>query len=109
LRRLTAGFASALRNVKYHWETIHGNGRDSSSFRLWVDAFCIDQTNIEERTNQVQLMGLVYASAESVFSWLAAEDKDLPLAFYILHFLWPMIEEKGRDALQVVEDLEWLR
>jgi len=54
-------------------------------------------------------MGLVYASAESVFSWLAAEDKDLPLAFYILHFLWPMIEEKGRDALQVVEDLEWLR
>jgi hypothetical protein len=37
---------------------------------LWVDAICIDQTNIEERNQQVKLMGDIYSSAETTIAWL---------------------------------------
>ncbi|KAF2259490.1 HET-domain-containing protein [Lojkania enalia] len=38
--------------------------------RLWIDAVCIDQNNIEERNQQVPIMGKVYSSAISVLVWL---------------------------------------
>jgi hypothetical protein len=48
-----------------------------SSFRalgvtgnLWVDALCINQSNIDERSSQVLLMGDVYSQAETVLVWL---------------------------------------
>lgn len=33
---------------------------------LWVDAVCIDQENLEERNQQVKLMGQIYRQASSV-------------------------------------------
>ncbi|KAH7077453.1 heterokaryon incompatibility protein-domain-containing protein [Paraphoma chrysanthemicola] len=37
---------------------------------LWIDALCIDQSSNAERTQQVQLMGLIFSRAVEVFSWL---------------------------------------
>ncbi|KAJ4010001.1 hypothetical protein NW752_009177 [Fusarium irregulare] len=37
---------------------------------LWVDAACIDQTNITEKEQQIQLMAEIYAKARSVIIWL---------------------------------------
>lgn len=37
---------------------------------LWVDALCIDQTNITEKEQQIQLMAEIYAKARSVIIWL---------------------------------------
>jgi hypothetical protein len=37
---------------------------------LWIDALCIDQENLAERTHQVQQMGSVYSRASKVISWL---------------------------------------
>jgi hypothetical protein len=41
----------------------HGRGVKR---RLWIDAVCIDQTNIKERNHQVGLMDRVYCQAQSV-------------------------------------------
>ncbi|OCT51464.1 hypothetical protein CLCR_08162 [Cladophialophora carrionii] len=38
---------------------------------LWADAFCIDQSNIEERSNQQ--MGDIYASADRVLVWIGSD------------------------------------
>ncbi|KAI8274385.1 hypothetical protein K4K60_009787 [Colletotrichum sp. SAR11_57] len=38
--------------------------------RLWVDALCIDQSNLDERARQVQYMRLVYKHAARVVVWL---------------------------------------
>ncbi|KAF9891689.1 hypothetical protein FE257_003701 [Aspergillus nanangensis] len=45
---------------------------------IWIDALCIDQTNIEERGQQVQLMARVYGMASRVIVWLGdtADDSD---------------------------------
>jgi hypothetical protein len=37
---------------------------------IWIDAICIDQSNLTERERQVQQMGRIYAGAEEVISWL---------------------------------------
>ncbi|KAK0616470.1 heterokaryon incompatibility protein-domain-containing protein [Immersiella caudata] len=42
-------------------------GRDAY---LWVDALCIDQNNLAEKSLQVGMMGSIYGSAERVLIWL---------------------------------------
>ncbi|KAI1018550.1 hypothetical protein LB503_005600 [Fusarium chuoi] len=37
---------------------------------LWIDALCIDQTNIKERGHQVSRMGEIYEKADKVVIWL---------------------------------------
>ncbi|KAI0180994.1 heterokaryon incompatibility protein-domain-containing protein [Hypoxylon sp. FL1284] len=43
---------------------------------LWIDSMCINQSNIEERNSQVQMMGRIYNSAGSVIVWLG--DANIP-------------------------------
>lgn len=38
--------------------------------RLWADQVCINQDDIEERSQQVDLMNLVYRNAQQVLVWL---------------------------------------
>ncbi|GAB7355540.1 hypothetical protein MBLNU459_g6019t2 [Dothideomycetes sp. NU459] len=40
---------------------------------LWIDAICIDQSNITERGQQVELMAEIYRSAKRVLIWLGPE------------------------------------
>jgi hypothetical protein len=48
--------------------------RDHSFERIiWVDAICIDQSNNEERRQQVQLMAKVYSNAHCVIVWLGEQ------------------------------------
>lgn len=37
---------------------------------LWIDQICIDQSAIQERNHQVQIMGNIYEKAEEVLIWL---------------------------------------
>jgi len=40
---------------------------------FWIDAICIDQSNVEERSQQVTLMKCIYQSADLVISWLGLD------------------------------------
>jgi hypothetical protein len=37
---------------------------------FWIDSICIDQANMEEKTNQIRLLRKIYSSATCVLSWL---------------------------------------
>ena len=50
---------------KYSWDP---------TAKLWIDALCIDQTNVVERSAQVQLMGKIYREACGVVVWLGWAD-----------------------------------
>lgn len=41
---------------------------------LWIDALCIDQSNISERSQQVAQMGQIYKSASTVLVWLGKDE-----------------------------------
>ncbi|EPE27442.1 hypothetical protein GLAREA_04233 [Glarea lozoyensis ATCC 20868] len=53
--------------------------------KLWVDALCIDQSNIAERSHQVLLMETVYKKAFAVVTWLGEEgdDSDAAIGFIL--------------------------
>lgn len=46
----------------------------SQTRALWVDAICIDQSSISERTQQVRLMGDIYKLSLTVLIWLGEGD-----------------------------------
>jgi hypothetical protein len=51
---------------------------------LWIDAICIDQRNLEERSAQVSLMFRIYGSATRVLVWLGEQSDDSDLAFDVI-------------------------
>jgi hypothetical protein len=57
---LTTNCWSAL----YHLQNLYG------PMTIWVDSICIDQSKEHERSRQVELMGLIYSSAITVYAWL---------------------------------------
>lgn len=81
---------------------------------MWIDALCINQNNLNERTNQVALMQYIYslASTVTVFLGEAWEGSDVAMGFLQrmhadpkLHFdpyLDPHIEIQGMDLGSVL-------
>jgi hypothetical protein len=57
---ITANLDAALRHLRL----------PTQARRLWVDALCINQENVDERTRQVQYMRLIYKHATRVVVWL---------------------------------------
>ncbi|KAK4164624.1 HET domain-containing protein [Cladorrhinum sp. PSN259] len=60
--------------------------------RLWVDAVCIDQSNVDERSRQVEYMRLVYQHSTRVIVWLGARTPGVEQAFDAASRLSQVIE-----------------
>lgn len=70
---------------------------------LWVDAISIDHSNDRERTHQVQMMGIFYATTERVILWLGLPDVNDELAFdYVDHRRGYFSIREKRAALQSI-------
>ncbi|KAF6523377.1 hypothetical protein HZS61_011876 [Fusarium oxysporum f. sp. conglutinans] len=70
-RQVTVTLATALRHVKRHWTEIERKSDpdlDTSKFRLWADALCINQDDLTERLHQVSMMADIYSSAAMVLA-----------------------------------------
>lgn len=65
----TTSLALALRCIPRHWESKYPS-RATSELRVWADAVCINQNDLEERAQQVQLMDGIYSGAELVMCWM---------------------------------------
>lgn len=65
---IRANLEAALRSLRCEPEFRNG-------LKLWADAICIDQANINERNHEVQHMGRIYGRADTVTVWLGSEGK----------------------------------
>lgn len=45
---------------------------------IWIDALCINQSDAEEKGQQVQLMGDIYEGCEEVVMWLGEAENNIP-------------------------------
>jgi hypothetical protein len=61
---VTFNLKGALRHLREHFKDAH------EAMVFWVDALCINQKDIEERTSQVQLMGSIYENCQQVVVYL---------------------------------------
>ena len=74
---ITQNLAEALQHLRYE-----DRGRI-----LWIDAICVNQQNLAERSSQVQLMVDIYSLAKLVVAWLGPADDDSSLAMELLSSL----------------------
>jgi hypothetical protein len=59
---------------------------------VWIDAICINQSDVLERGRQVAQMGSIYSMAEKVIVWLGEGDEHAELGMVSLHELMTKIE-----------------
>ena len=71
---ITATLDSALRQIR-PW---------NRSIRLWADAICINQANVEERNLQVRQMGAIYACALHTIIYFGSSTPEVELFLEIL-------------------------
>lgn len=63
--------------------------RNPSSSRLfWIDAVCINQSDMLERSSQVALMRVIYHRATQVIAWLGTEDRYTEKAFDLIETIF---------------------
>jgi hypothetical protein len=59
---------------------------------LWVDAICINQRNMAERSREVTRMGMIYRQARRVIAWLGMSTPSSGQAFAALSKLADLVE-----------------
>ncbi|KAK7949047.1 heterokaryon incompatibility protein-domain-containing protein [Apiospora aurea] len=64
---LNGRFLAITNNLFWALEQFRG---DTAIQRLWIDALCIDQNNLDEKGRQIPLMGRIFAHADEVLVWL---------------------------------------
>jgi hypothetical protein len=67
---------------------------------LWVDALCIDQENVTERSHQVNLMGTIYKAAARVVVWLGPLEPDGAIADIFEKVVPPLFKARDKETLR---------
>ncbi|KAL9116142.1 MAG: hypothetical protein Q9227_000511 [Pyrenula ochraceoflavens] len=88
--------------------------KSAETVTLWVDAVCIDQSSLDEKNHQVQLMGRIFRRARCVNAWLGSMGGESDRFFEELREVikilrserWPLPEYTGKLAKQVVGALQ---
>lgn len=77
--------------------------RDTSDVvRLWVDAICINQSDMRERGCQVSIMGSVYQRAKIVYAWLGEEADNSAEAMGLLQILQTILFGGSPNQIQLL-------
>ena len=71
---------------------------------LWIDALCINQLDIDERNQQVQIMGQIYQTAERVLIWLGPATADSDIALDFLSSFEPIVGKRGEERGRLIHE-----
>ncbi|KAM7182701.1 Heterokaryon incompatibility protein (HET) domain containing protein [Rhypophila sp. PSN 637] len=69
---------------------------------VWIDALCINQEDLDERTSQVRLMHMIFNCADAVFAWLGNMDDNglTETAIKTIGFLANEVKASSPSALE---------
>jgi hypothetical protein len=77
---------------------------------IWIDAICINQDNIQERSVEVARMGFIYTKARQVIVWLGSPTENSSLAIETIRSIGRDIRyDPKRHQLGVVDRSETFR
>lgn len=100
--KITESLFNALKDIR------HANPRDGSR-AIWADAICINQKDIEERQQQVNLMGRIYRNATRVITYIGPEADNSSLgidfAYELMDYWVDRSEEKPDLRLHIKEEM----
>ena len=105
---VTTSLIHALKAVYFQW-TEGCCSDDNSGHRIWVDAVCINQPDIQEKNSQIPLMYEIYTSAQRTFCWVGLPTPELLGAFDVFAYLFQEIDsrlkmgQEGKNLLQSID------
>jgi len=76
---------------------------EKMTIRIWVDALCINQNDLYERSQQVQMMRQIYSRAEKVLAWVGSKPQTAPSSLSMAVFnlnTYHTTDEGPRQALK---------
>lgn len=88
-----------------------GDSPGFTNWWLWVDAICINQEDLWERSSQVRLMRLIYEGARNVLIWLGWPDDDVENDVAItkmreLHKIWhDLLKASHGDVMKALKTI----
>lgn len=91
---VTCNLESALRHLR-DW-----HAGETGGLPIWVDAVCINQDDVDERSEQVGMMGTIYRRASRVLSWLGEGNQDTDWAI-------PLLRLGGGPAWNTIRGNTW--
>ena len=71
--------------------------KDGLDTPIWIDAICINQSDLDERARQVGLMRRIYSQAEMVYIWIGDELTDTEVGVELLHRTSRAVENLPHD------------
>ncbi|KAF2758466.1 HET-domain-containing protein [Pseudovirgaria hyperparasitica] len=75
---------------------------------LWIDAICINQTDLQERREQVERMGEIFRGATRVIFWLGKATREINMFLDAFNELERMCKERCLDmSLWSSSDQQW--
>lgn len=100
LRSLRAGAAMTNhREVSKNWATSY----------IWIDAICINQQDLAERSAQVTIMGDIYRTAQMVAIWLGPNQNQADEAIRVCSILATIPMEHWRQTRYIDSDEAYRR
>ena len=84
---VTQNLAGALQHLRY----------PDRSRTLWIDAICVNQKDLSERSQQVARMADIYTLADCVVVWLGPEADDSPRILRMFEAIGSMIDADWMD------------
>ena len=104
------GCALEIASSLYH-ALNHLRYQDASRF-LWIDAICINQRDLEEKSHQVRRMTTIYRRAKQVVCWLGEKVGLIGNVFAVLEDLAVIKERRFKSIsaeAQTNEGNEWIK
>ena len=102
--KITASAGAVLRSIS----------KSATDKYFWIDALCINQQDVDERSLQVQLMYDIDSSAEKTMAWTGESSKDSEAALGFVSILNRAIQELHnqkasikRTSLTSMEGCQW--
>ncbi|KAF2126261.1 HET-domain-containing protein [Dothidotthia symphoricarpi CBS 119687] len=90
-----------LRSHVTHQKDPQFSNVPQSSGCFWIDALCINQNNLEEKSSQVMMMSRIYQQARLVFAWLGGGDRLSAQAFHDLVTIVNLCQGNNRDPKEL--------
>ncbi len=97
---ITSNLRDALRRIRQRPRT----SNTLAPLRLWIDAVCIDQSNVVERNAQVAILGAIYANAAGMTIWLG-EKLEHDLGEPAFDAIWTALQ--GTEAVDARKGAEF--
>ncbi|CAO2655431.1 Nn.00g104950.m01.CDS01 [Neocucurbitaria sp. VM-36] len=90
-----------LRSYVTHQNDPRFSDSPQSTGYFWIDAMCINQKDLKEKSSQVMMMSRIYKQAHLVFAWLGGGDRLSRQALHDLNTIASLCANNKRDPKEL--------